>query len=254
MGLVVCADAERAAIEVADLIEAAVRNDPRLRLGLATGRTATRAYAELVRRYHASGDLTFRHVTTFNTDEFVGIAPEDPRSTRFTMNTRLFNSIDIRLEHTHVPRGDAEDVELECRAYESLIRARGGLDLVVLGLGHNGHIGFNEPGSSPRSRTRVVEFTESTVAALSDGQRCRNLSETPTRAVTIGLATILEARRLVLVATGIAKAQAVHRAVDCRPGPSVPASQLLAHPGLTIVVDREAASAIDRPSLEVGRV
>lgn len=254
--ILVCKDPNAAALMLADLLESTVVAQPRIVLGLASGRTSSRAYRELVRRYYANPKLTFRLASTFNTDEFVGYGPDHPHGTRYFMNTQLFDHIDIRLENTHVPHGDASDLDKECKAYDALIDARGGLDLVVLGLGHNGHVCFNEPGSSPRSRTRVVDFAESTLAALSDGTRFDRLDNTPQQAITIGLATILEARRLLLIATGVGKAKAVHRIFDGRPGPAVPASLLLEHPNLTVLVDQDAAAEFRhrRPEIEVEHV
>jgi glucosamine-6-phosphate deaminase len=244
MPLLICRNAGIAATRLADIIEATVRSRSRLNLGLATGRTSARAYEVLIKRHTLSPDLTFRHVTAFNTDEFVGVPAQDPRSARYFMNYHFYRHIDIAPENTFVPCGVAADLEAECKAFELLLQARGGLDLVVLGLGHNGHVGFNEPGSTIRSRTRAVDFTESTLAALSDGSRFESLRDTPTQALTLGLGTILEARHLVLIATGIGKANAVHRMFDTRPSPQVPASLLQAHPQLTVIVDEDAASGL----------
>ncbi|TVR43843.1 MAG: glucosamine-6-phosphate deaminase [Planctomycetota bacterium] len=244
MPLLICQDAPYAALRLADIIEQAILENPRLTLGLATGRTSAAAYAELVARHHQNTELAFRQVTTFNTDEFVPLAATHRMSARYLMNYRLFRHVDIKLENTYIPHGDAVDLAAECRAYEAMLQARGGLDLVVLGLGHNGHVGFNEPGSSAKSRTRVVEFTNSTLAALSDGYRFQSLEETPRRAITMGLGTILAAKHILLIATGVSKAHAVHRMFDCRPGPSVPASLLLQHPNLTMIIDADAASHI----------
>ncbi len=251
MSLLVCQDRMRAATLLADIIEQAVKDQPRLVLGLASGATSGRAYWDLVSRYCRGIDLSFRFVTTFNTDEFIGVAPEDPRSARYFMNQHLFSQIDIRRENTFVPRGDCVDINAECAAYEHLITARGGLDLVVLGLGHNGHVGFNEPGSTVKSLTRPVEFTPSTLAGLSDGQRFASLSETPQGAITMGIGTIMAARRVLLIATGIGKAQAVAKVFGRRPGPAVPASQLLSHPECTVIVDQDAASGIRRDDIEM---
>lgn len=251
MGLIVCPDPNQAAIYLADIIEKALLDKPDLSMGLATGRTPAAAYEELVRRFHLNSQLTFRNAMTFNTDEFVGLSPRDPRSARYFMNTRLFYLVDMSLENTHVLHGDSKDLDAECKAFEYFITASGGLDLVVLGLGHNGHIGFNEPGSSPKSRTRPVEFTPSTISALSDGYRFKSIDETPHQALTMGLGTILEAKHILLIATGIGKKQAIHRMFDCRPGPAVPASQLLKHPNLTVIADRDATSGLTSDSLEI---
>lgn len=253
MGLVVCPDAECAAMRMADIIAAAVRQKPDLTLGLATGRTAGMAFAELVKRHHTTDDLSFRRVRTFNTDEFVGISPDAPQSARYFMNANLFCQADFKRENTYVPYGTAVDLDQECKAYEALLLARGGMDLVVLGLGHNGHVSFNEPGSSAKSRTRVVDFTESTIAGLSNGYRFSSVADTPTQAISMGMGTILAARQIVLIATGIAKAQAVHRMFDIRPGPSVPASLLTQHPGLTVIVDPAAASQLKSTTTDLIR-
>lgn len=244
MPLLICRSAQVAAIRLADILEQAILNRPDLTMGLATGRTSSAAYEELVLRHHQNTELAFRQVTTFNTDEFVPLPATHPMSARYLMNYRLFRHVDIQLENTYIPHGDNPDLQAECKAYEAMLSARGGLDLVVLGLGHNGHVGFNEPGSSARSRTRVVEFTTSTLAALSDGYRFKSIDETPRQAISMGLGTILAAKHILLIATGISKAYAVHRMFDCRPGPSVPASLLLAHPNLTVIVDTDAASQL----------
>jgi glucosamine-6-phosphate deaminase len=244
MELIICDSSEAASSKLAEIIEGQVRENPRLKMGLATGRSSSRAYRELVNRFHEHVNLTFRYTTCFNTDEYVGIKPEDSRSTRFFMNYHFYKQLDVALENTFAPRGDVEDIESECRAYDLLIKARGGLDLVVLGLGYNGHVGFNEPGSSVKSRTREVEFTESTLAALSDGFRFKNLKDTPVSALAMGLATIKESRHIIIIAPGIGKADAVHRMVDYKPNPSVPASQLIDHDQLTLIIDKGAASRL----------
>jgi glucosamine-6-phosphate deaminase len=230
---------------LAETLAAAIAHNPRAKLGLSAGRTSIHAYMELVKLFHERGGFSLRHVTAFGTDEYVGLPPEDHRSTRFLLNFYLFRQLDIPREQTFVPRGDAKDLEAECKAWDLLIEARGGLDLVVLGLGHNGHIGLNEPGSSPKSRMRVVELNSSTLAALSDGSRFECLEETPHTAISMGLATILEAKQVLLIATGLGKADALHRMVEGRSGPSIPASLLLSHPKLTIFADRDAASRLD---------
>ncbi|TVR12745.1 MAG: glucosamine-6-phosphate deaminase [Planctomycetota bacterium] len=244
MTLIISADAASAATRLADILEQAILAQPNLTMGLATGRTSSAAYEQLVARHHENTELAFRHVTTFNTDEFVPLPATHPMSARYLMNYRLFRHVDIKLENTYIPHGDAADLTAECRAYEAMLKARGGLDLVVLGLGHNGHVGFNEPGSSVKSRTRVVEFTTSTLAALSDGYRFTSIDKTPRQAISMGMGTILSAKHILLIATGISKAHAVHRMFDCRPGPSVPASLLLAHPNITVIIDKNAAAQI----------
>lgn len=235
---------EEAAAALARTLAAAITAKPDAVLGLSAGRTSHAAYAELVRLFHGQGGFSFRRVTTFNSDEYVGLPSGDPRSTRYMMNYHLFNHVDIPHEQTFVPNGAAKDMEAECKAFDLLIQARGGIDVLVLGLGYNGHVCLNEPGSPRGSHTRVVELTPSTLAAVSGGERFRNLHETPSKAVTMGMATILEARKVYLTATGIGKAEIVHRAVRGRAGPSVPATLLMDHPDLTVIVDQDAASRL----------
>jgi len=253
MQLTICQDPEAAALRLADTIEQAVADKPNLVMGLATGRASSGAYKELARRHYQKMSLSFRHAIAFNTDEFIGMQRWDPRSTRYFMNTNFFNLVDLPLENTFVPNGSSGDLQAECKAYDFLIQSHGGLDLVVLGLGHNGHVGFNEPGSSIKSKTRVVEFTESTLAALSGGHRFRNLDETPRSAITMGLGTIMSARHLLLIATGIGKAEAVHKMLDGKPGPSVPASQLLSHPRISVILDQDSALQVKNMPGDVER-
>jgi glucosamine-6-phosphate deaminase len=254
MKLIVCENREGSGDVIATMLVDAIARNPRMKLGLSCGRTSLVAYDELVCRYHEKGGFTFAHLTAFSTDEYVGLAPEDRRSTRFLMNKHLFKQVDIPREQTVVPRGDVDDLDAECKAFDLLIEARGGLDLVVLGLGHNGHVGLNEPGSSPKSRTRLVDLTPSTLAAISGGERFRNLENTPSRAISMGMAPILESRKVLLVVTGMGKADAVHRMVEGRVGPGMPASLLTSHRDLTIVMDRDAASKLDEAHLEEAEI
>ncbi len=250
MQLIVTDHREAAGALLADRLVEAVSDNPRLVLGLSAGQTSLLAYRELVTRYHEQGGFSCAYLSTFNTDEYVGLKPEDHRSTRFLMNYHLFRQLDIPRENTFVPRGDADDLDLECRAFDMLIQARGGLDLVVLGLGHNGHVGLNEPGSSIKSKTRLVDLTPSTLAAISGGERFRNLQDTPSQAISMGLSTILDAERVLLIATGLGKAEALKRMVEGRVGPGVPASLLTSHPNLIIISDVDATRDLDPDVLE----
>ena len=250
MKLIIAEDRDAAGVLIAGMLADAITAKPRLVLGLSCGQTSILAYRELVHRHHERGDCSMARVQTFGTDEYVGLIPEDHRSTRFILNYHLIRQVDIKRENTYVPRGDAPDLDSECRAYDQLIEARGGLDVVVLGLGHNGHVGLNEPGSSPKSRTRVVELTPSTIAAISGGERFRTIDETPAQAIALGMATIMAAKRVLLVATGVGKADAVHRMVEGRVGPGVPASFLTAHPDLTVVIDQDAGMQLDPDTIK----
>ena len=228
--------ARAAASEIAGL----VRQKPGAVLGLATGSTPVKTYAELVRMNR--GELSFSGLTTFNLDEYWGLDGTHPQSYRYFMNHAFFAGTDIQLWNTHVPDGMAVDADLECEAFETRIRACGGVDLWLLGIGRNGHIAFNEPGSAPDSRTRLVDLTESTIAANS--RFFEHVEDVPKQALTAGIATICEAKRILLLATGTDKAGAIAHAVQSVPHPACPASFLQTHPDCTFILDREAASVV----------
>ena len=239
---------EDAARELADEVVALIRaNDDAGRptvLGLATGSTPLPFYAELIRRHKEEG-LSFKNVTTFNLDEYLGLAPDHPESYRYFMQTNLFDHIDIDPAHTHVPNGLVADEEIEahCRQYEKQIKEAGGIDLQILGIGRTGHIGFNEPGSPKNSRTRRIELDEltRTDAAPAFG----GIENVPTHAITMGCGTILEARRLRLMAWGEKKAEIVRRALREPVTPEVSASFLQEHPDSRFLLDQSAAAKLD---------
>lgn len=228
-----------AASEIAELI----RRKPNAVLGLSSGATPVKTYSELIRA-HRDG-LSFARLTTFNLDEYRGLDGGHCQSYRHFMNRMFFAHVDIRLWNTHIPNGAAVDPQCECRAFEAKIRACGGIDLWLLGMGRNGHIAFNEPGSSPVSRTRLVDLTEDTRATNSRFFAHRD--EVPKQALTVGIATICDAKRILLLATGKVKARAIARAVHCPPHPDCPASFLQTHPDCTFILDKEAASELHAP-------
>jgi glucosamine-6-phosphate deaminase len=221
----------------AELLLAAIRADPRLVLGLPTGRTPIGMYARIVAvcaaTYHC-----FREVTTFNLDEYAGIPPDHPGSYCAFMRRHLFDHVDLDPARAHLPRGTAADLDAECRRYEAEILAAGGLGLTFLGLGQNGHIGFNEPGTAFTSRTRVVELTHSTRAAnaslFHDGR-------VPTHAVTMGIGTILASRSIVLLAAGEGKRQAIERLQSGEIGESFPASALWLREDAKVLIARDSS-------------
>ena len=226
---------------VACVIDRALQDNPRLVMGLATGRTMESVYANLVRR-HREDKLDFSRCRTFNLDEYVGLPGSHRNSYRHYMNHNLFLNVNIDLENTHLPNGAAEDLEAECLNYERLIAACGGIDFQLLGIGLAGHLGFNEPASSLRSRTRIK--------VLSPVTRAQNASlfvppdEMPRRAITMGIGTILEARRCLLLATGEDKADILARAIEGPLTSMISASALQLHPNCTVVVDEAAASKL----------
>ena len=222
---------------VADTLAAA----PDTVLGLATGATMLPVYNWL-RTAHRDGRLSFAWATSFNLDEYAGLGPAHPGSFAATMRRVLFDHVDFALGRIHLPDGAAAEPDREAARYEAAIRAAGGIGLQLLGIGRNGHIGFNEPGSAPDSATRVVTLTENTRTANQGGFPMGEA--VPRQAITMGVGTILRARRIVLLATGRAKAEAVARAWSGTPGPDCPASALQGHAASCFVCDRDAAAGI----------
>ena len=229
--------AQKAASIVADFIQA----KSNAVLGLATGSTPVPTYKRLIRMHRKNG-LSFAHITTFNLDEYVGLPESHEQSYRFFMDRNFFQHIDIPPEQTHVPNGLAPDPDQECKTFESKIQSAGGVDLWLLGIGHNGHIAFNEPGSSSESRTRVIHLAPETITANS--RFFDHPNQVPRQALTAGIATIMEAKKILLLATGPDKALAVSKAVNGPISPNWPASALQHHPDCTFLLDREAASGI----------
>ena len=213
-------------------------------LGLATGKTPLPLYRELVRLHREEG-LSFLNVITFNLDEYFGLLPTHPRSYRTFMRENLFDHIDIRPENTHIPAGnlDPGDIGPHCRAYEALIREAGGIDLQILGIGRTGHIGFNEPGAGRGSRTSLVRLDRMTRADAAGD--FGGADRVPSHAITMGCGTILEARHIILMAWGAAKAAIVAQAFREAVSDEVPASYLQEHPDAAAYLDKAAAADLD---------
>lgn len=232
----------------ANLISAEVIRKPDCVLGLATGSTPVGAYQQLA-ALNAQGDVSFREVTTVNLDEYKGLAPTHDQSYRYFMQTNLFDHIDVRRESTHVPDGLAEDPDQECARYDAMIRSLGGTDLQLLGLGRNGHIGFNEPGPSFVKETHVVDLTESTIEA--NARFFASRDDVPRQALTMGIGAILSARRVLVAVSGADKADAVYNSF-CGPiTPEVPASILQLHSDVVLVGDTAALSKLVEAGVEV---
>jgi glucosamine-6-phosphate deaminase len=234
-------DQDSAALLVARLIAKELRANPSLVLGLATGRTMESVYRILV-RMHRNDHLDFSLCRTFNLDEYVGLPPNDPHSYRFYMNRHFFGQVNIDPRNTHLPNGLADDLDAECRDYEEKILRCGGIDLQLLGIGQAGHIGFNEPLSALRSRTRVKALSPATVeqnASFFGGP-----AGVPRRAITMGVGTILESRRCLLMATGPTKAEVIAKAVEGPITAMISATALQLHPRCTVVVDEPAAAKL----------
>ena len=241
MEVIIQENDEAAAALVARVIAHDLRANPHLVLGLATGKTMERVYRQLVQK-HKEERLDFSLCRTFNLDEYVGLFPSDPNSYRHYMDHHLFRHVNIEPRNTHLPSGLASNLDEECRQYEALIERFGGIDVQLLGIGRAGHIGFNEPLSAVRSRTRVKALTPTTLkqnAAAFGGEE-----KVPRRAITMGVGTIIEARRCLLLATGESKAQVIAQAVEGPITSMVTASALQLHPRCTVVVDEAAATKL----------
>ena len=232
--------------KAANIISAQVIMKPHAVLGLATGSTPVGAYKQLVEWYN-KGDLDFANVTSVNLDEYKGLSPENDQSYRYFMNTNLFNHVNINKERTFVPNGLEPDSEKACAAYNEIIRSVGGIDLQLLGLGNNGHIGFNEPGAAFEKETHCVDLTESTIQA--NKRFFEKVEDVPTQAYTMGIKSIMAAKKILLVATGSAKADALYKSLYGPITPNVPASILQLHQDVTVVADEDALSLIKEKGL-----
>jgi glucosamine-6-phosphate deaminase len=240
MEIVVAPSPEAACLRAAGIVARTLRAKPEAVLALPTGATPRGIYAELVRQHREQG-LSFARATAFSLDEYVGVPPDHPGSFRRVLREALFRHVDLPADRAHAPDGTAADLVQACRLYEEQIAGAGGLDLALLGLGRDGHIAFNEPTSSLGSRTRVETLAEETRAA---NQAAFGARPVPRHALTMGIATILSARRCLLVAFGGAKAAAVARAVEGPLTAMVPGSALQLHPRATVIVDEAAAAGL----------
>lgn len=218
-----------------------MKNKPEFLLGLATGSSPIPFYKELIREYQA-GNISFAKVNTYNLDEYYPIDPTSPQSFLVFMRENLFDHIDLPEKAIHIPRGDAPDAEEEARRYQRELNRTGGTDIQILGIGSDGHIGFNEPGDAFIYDTHVTELTRRTIE---DNSRFfEDVSQVPTHALTMGIGGIMNARTCILIATGKNKAQAVHDALKCDPAPACQASVLQFHRNTVFLLDEGAASLL----------
>lgn len=227
--------------KAANIISAQVIMKPNCVLGLATGSTPIGTYDQLVEWYN-KGDLDFSEVTTVNLDEYKGLPRTNDQSYYYFMHQHLFDRVNIDPERTNVPNGMEPDAEKECGRYEELIRSLGGVDLQLLGLGHNGHIGFNEPGEAFEKETHCVDLTESTIEA--NKRFFASADDVPKQAYTMGIKTIMQAKKILIVVNGKNKADIVERAFFGPVTPEVPASILQLHNDVTLVGDEAALAKI----------
>lgn len=241
MEVIIRPTADDAAELTAQIVAHAIHDKPDLVLGLATGRTMERVYAALA-RMHREESLDFKRVSTFNLDEYIGIPAADKHSYRYYMDDHLFNHVNVDRANTHLPDGMAADIDAECAHYEERIKLCGGIDLQILGIGQTGHIGFNEPLSAMFSRTRPKALTPQTVAQ--NAPLFDDPAKMPRRAITMGVGTILEARRCILLATGDSKAEVIAKAVEGPVTSMISATAMQLHARCTVIVDEPAAAQL----------
>ena len=232
--------------KAANIISAQVIMKPNAVLGLATGSTPVGAYEQLVEWYN-KGDIDFSQVTSVNLDEYKGLSGDNDQSYRYFMNKNLFDHVNIDKARTFVPDGTEPDSKVACAKYNAIIDSVGGIDLQLLGIGGNGHIGFNEPGAAFEKETHCVDLTESTIRA--NARFFESMDEVPKQAYTMGIKNIMSAKKVLLIASGAGKAEALYNSLYGPITPNVPASILQLHPDLTVVADEDALSIIREKGL-----
>ena len=241
MRIIICENYEKMSKRAAKLVAAQVLLNPQSVLGLATGSTPVGMYNELISMYRA-GELDFSQVKTFNLDEYYPIKRDNEQSYFKFMYKNLFSKINIDLYNIHFPDGETDNPVSECENYEKLIAQSGGIDLQILGIGQNGHIGFNEPDVNLNPYTHLTNLTENTIKANS--RFFEAYDEVPRKALTMGIATILRAKKIILLANGLNKSRVVSELIKDGINTSVPATMLKAHPDAILICDRDAYSGV----------
>lgn len=234
-------DYEEMSSVAASMVSGQVMLKPESVLGLATGDTPLGMYQNLIKLYE-QGTIDFSEVTTFNLDEYYGIPKTNHQSYYYYMMENLFQHININKENINIPDGMAGDIEIECKNYENKIKKANGIDLQILGIGVNGHIGFNEPNVNFEAETHLVSLDEKTIQ--SNARFFESIEEVPTKAISMGIKTIISSRKIVLLANGSGKAEAVEQMVKGKISPEMPASILQLHKDVTVIVDEEAGSRL----------
>lgn len=223
--------------KAANIISAQVILKPNSVLGLATGSTPIGTYKQLIEWYE-KGDIDFSVARSVNLDEYVGINSDNEQSYRYFMDTHLFSHINIKRENTYVPNGKAVDLQEECKIYDDLIQKVGGIDMQLLGIGHNGHIGFNEPNQAFEKTTHIVELGDTTISA--NARFFDSIEEVPRKAITMGIKSIMQAQKILLIANGKDKEEIINKALNGPVTPAIPASILQLHPDLTVICSFES--------------
>lgn len=227
--------------KAANIMSAQVIMKPDAVLGLATGSSPIGTYKQLI-EWYKKGDLDFKEIRSVNLDEYKGLASTDNQSYAYFMRTNFFDHINIKSEHTHIPNGLETDITFECKRYNNIIKELGGIDLQLLGIGNNGHIGFNEPGEAFEKETHCVKLTDTTIEANS--RFFSSIEEVPKYAYSTGIKNIMQAKSILLIASGEGKAEALYNALFGPITPTVPASILQLHNNLSVVADDDALSVI----------
>lgn len=247
MKIYVCKNYEKMSAFAANYVAAQVVIKPDSVLGLATGSTPIGMYNELVNKYQ-SGGISFKNVITFNLDEYIDLPKENENSYYTFMHENLFDKIDIREENINIPDGNAKDFETYSNEFENKIQECGGIDLQVLGIGNNAHIGFNEPADNFSNSTDVVDLTESTI--LANSRFFKSEEEVPKKAISMGIGSIVRSKKIILLASGKVKAEAIYKTVNEPVKPQVPASILQFHKDVIVVIDEDAASLLEESTYE----
>ncbi len=237
MQVIICKDYEEMSKQGARIIASQLILKPESILGLATGSTPVGMYG-ILGKLCAMGEVDFSKASSYNLDEYYPISPDNPQSYKYFMEENLFSKVNIDRSRTHIPNGNCADPEKECKQYDELVEAAGGVDIQVLGIGQNGHIGFNEPDDALLTGTHVTSLTESTIQANS--RFFDSIDEVPTKALTMGMATILKAKKIILLANGKAKHNAIKELLNDKINTQVPATLLKLHSDVILICDEEA--------------
>lgn len=241
MRIIIAENYQEMSNKAAAMVASQIILKPNSILGLATGDTPLGMYKELIKLYN-NKQIDFSEAKTFNLDEYYGIGKENNQSYYYYMMKNLFNHININKENINIPNGMASDIQEECLYYEKRIKEVGGIDIQVLGIGVNGHIGFNEPDVNFEAQTHLVNLDEKTIE--SNSRFFQSIEEVPTKAISMGIKTIMHAKKIILLANGVSKAEAIFQTVNGKISPEVPASILQLHQDVTIIVDKEAGSKL----------
>ena len=241
MKIIICKNYDEISKVASNLICDEINKKPDITLGLATGSSPIGTYKELINLYN-EGKVDFTKVKTFNLDEYYNLSKSNKQSYDYFMKENFFNHININLNNTHIPNGLANDIETECKEYDLSILNNGGIDLQILGIGSNAHIAFNEPSNTFKVGTSLVNLTQSTIQANS--RFFEKIEDVPTQAISMGIGSIFKAKKIILIASGKSKAEAIYKTLNEDINPQVPSSILQLHNDVTLILDEDSASML----------